>query len=114
MIRWTQVGYIAYIATYNIACATIFLITEPNLLKLLPYFERVADWDKVCPYLLDDNDGQMTRKIEKNNKDVDGMRKEMLDEFLKKSNATWRNVVSAMRAGRYNSLADEIEKDLKG
>ena len=112
MLRWIQVGYIIYI--YDIACATIFLITEPTLLQLLPYFERVADWDKVCPYLLDDNDGQMTRKIEKNNKDIDGMRKEMLDEFLKKSNPTWRDVVNAMKAGRYNNLAEEIEKDLKG
>lgn len=77
-------------------------------------FEKVADWEIVCPYLIDDDDGQRTKSIKKNHQDVEGRRQEMLQVFLQeKRNPTWKDVLDALRAGRYNNLADEIEKDLR-
>ena len=46
--------------------------------------------------------------------DVNGRRTEMLEQYLKESNPTWRGVVSALRKGNYNNLADQIVKDLQG
>ena len=77
-------------------------------------FKEVADWETICPYLIDDDTGQRTREIAKNHMDVAGRRDEMLRQFLMKSNATWRDVVEALRAGRYDNLADEIEEELQG
>ena len=91
-----------------------FIIIEPTFPDLLKRFEGVANWDAVCPYLLNDTTGAKTIKIRKNHSDVDGSRAEMLVEFLKKSNPTWRDVVSALRDGNYKNLADKIERDLQG
>ena len=89
-----------------------FVIIEPTWNTLLKIFNGVADWDAVCPHLLNDTTGQKTKEIRKNRTDVDGRRADMLVEFLKQSNPTWRDVVSALRDGNYNNLADQIEKDL--
>ena len=77
-------------------------------------FERITDWEAVCPYLLNDIDGQKTKKIKIDNADVDSRRTKMLEEFLEQPNPTWRDVVLALRAGRYNSSADQIEHELRG
>ena len=77
-------------------------------------FERVADWESVCPYLLNDDDGQKTQQIRRSNGvDVEDKRTKMLWEFLLQPNPTWRDVVLALRAGRYNNLADEVEHELQ-
>ena len=89
-----------------------FVSIVPALTTLLKIFNGVADWDAVCPHLLNDTTGQRTKEIRKNHTDVDGRRADMLVEFLKRSNPTWRDVVSALRNGNYNNLADQIEKDL--
>ena len=91
-----------------------FDITVPTFLDLLKRFKNVADWDAVCPYLLNDTTGQKTKEIRKNHIDVDGRRREMLEEFLKTCNPTWRHVVSALSDGNYGNLAEEIKKDLQG
>ena len=89
-----------------------FVIIVPALTTLLKIFKGVADWDAVCPHLLNDTTGQKNKEIRKNHTDVDGRRADMLREFLKRSNPTWGDVVSALRDGNYNNLADQIEKDL--
>ena len=89
-----------------------FVIIVPALTTLLKIFKGVADWDAVCPHLLNDTTGQKTKEIRKNQTDVDGRRAEMLEKFLKQSNPTWRDVLSALRDGNYNNLAGQIEKDL--
>lgn len=92
----------------------VYLKTEPKFTELARKFGTVADWETICPYLIDDDTGQRTREIAKNHMDVAGRRDEMLRLFLMKSNPTWRDVVEALRAGRYDNLADEIEKELQG
>lgn len=88
---------------------------EPSFPELKKKFERVADWEGVCPYLINDDDGQMTKKIRRNRGDVDQKRDEMLETFLQEvSNPTWRHVLAALRDGKYPNLADEIEKELNG
>ena len=91
----------------------IFVITEPKLTDLLLKFKKVAEWNKVCPFLLEDDNGHKTREIEKNHKYVDDMRQEMLQQFLNKANPTWGDVVSALRLANYENLAREIEDELK-
>ena len=92
----------------------IFVIVGPKFPELKRKFETIANWEAVCPYLLNDDDGQKTKKIKIDNADVDGRRTKMLQEFLEQSNPTWRDVVSALRAGRYNNSADQIEHELRG
>ena len=88
---------------------------EPNFQDLKTKFERVADWEAVCPYLINDDDGQKTKKIRKNRNDIDEKRNEMLELFLQDvPNPTWRLVLAALRNGKYTNLADEIEKELQG
>ena len=91
-----------------------FVTVEPTLPDLLERFKGVADWDAVCPHLLNDITGQKTKEIKRNHMDVNGRRTEMLEQYLKESNPTWRGVVSALRKGNYNNLADQIVKDLQG
>ena len=91
-----------------------FVTVEPTLPDLLERFKGVADWDAVCPHLLNDTTGQKTKEIKRNYMDVNGRRTEMLEQYLKESNPTWRDVVSALRKGNYNNLADQIVKDLQG
>ena len=77
-------------------------------------FEKVADWESICPYLLNDEDGQKTRHIRISSRDVDSRRNEMLQEFLEQPSPTWKDVVLALKAGRYNNLADELQRELQG
>ena len=91
-----------------------FVTVEPTLPDLLERFKGVANWDAVCPHLLNDTTGQKTKEIKRNHMDVNGRRTEMLEQYLKESNPTWRDVVSALRKGNYNNLADQIVKDLQG
>ena len=77
-------------------------------------FENVADWESVCPYLLNDDDGQKTYRIRRGNVNLEGRRDKMLREFLNQPNPTWKDVVQALRAARYNNLADKIEHGLQG
>ena len=83
-------------------------------MQLKNKFNEVADWESICPYLINDDTGQRTKTIKRNGKDVEEMRDEMLRAFLKETNPTWRKVIEALRAGRYNNLADSIEKELQG
>ena len=85
----------------------------PKFTDLKERFKGVADWDSVCPYLLDDADGQVTREIEKNHNNIDDRRTEMLEEFLKGPNPTWRDVVNALKKGGYINLANKIRKELQ-
>ena len=92
------------------------LITELRLTDLKQKFQKAADWESVYPYLLNDDDGQKTQQIRRGNGvDVDDKRTKMLWEFY--SNPiqlpTWRDIVLALRAGRYNNLADELEHELQ-
>ena len=77
-------------------------------------FSGVADWESICPYLINDYTGQKTEAIRRNNKDVEGRRADMLREFLKGSDPTWEKVIEALRAGMYSNLAHSIEKELQG
>ena len=77
-------------------------------------FTKVDDGESVCPYLLNDDDGQKTYQIRRSNVDLECRRDDMFREFLKQPNPTWKDVVQALRAARYNSLADEIEHGLQG
>ena len=83
-------------------------ITVPDFRELKKKFEKVADWESVCPYLLNDDDGQTTQDIKRN-----GGRIEMIQRFLRESNPTWKRVIEALRNGNYHNLADVIEKELK-
>ena len=91
-----------------------FVIAGPKFPELKRKFEQITDWEAVCPYLINDIDGQKTKKIKIDNADVDSRRTKMLEEFLEQPNPTWRDVVLALRAGRYNSSADQIEHELRG
>ena len=92
----------------------MFVMTEPKLKELLLIFDRVADWERVCPFLIDDDTGQKTKQIKNNPGDIDAKRLEMLHEFLERSNASWEDVVDALKLGTYSNLADETkEKYLK-
>ena len=77
-------------------------------------FKEVADWESICPYLINDDTGQRTVTIKRNNTDVEGRRDEMLRKFLQETSPTWEKVIAALKAGRYNNLADSIEKELQG
>ena len=77
-------------------------------------FTKFVDWESVCPYLLHDDDGQKTYRIRRSNVNLEGRLNDMLKEFLNRPNPTWRDVVQALRAARYNNLADEIECGLQG
>ena len=72
-------------------------------------FEKVANWESVCPYLINDDDGQKTEDIKKN-----GGKSEMINRFLRESNPTWNRVIEALRNANYGNLANSIEKELKG
>ena len=86
----------------------------PKYTQLKKKFEKVADWESICPFLINDDNGQRTKEIRRNGRDVEERRDEMLMVFLKESNPTWKKVIEALRAGRYNNLADEIEGELLG
>ena len=77
-------------------------------------FKEVADWESICPYLINDDTGQRTKMIKKGCMDVEGRRDDMLTAFLNESNPTWEKIIAALRAGRYNNLANSIEKELQG
>ena len=81
---------------------------------MLLYFDEVAKWDAVCPFLLKDKTGAKTTTINDNNHgNVARCRKEMLQTFLQEiSNPTWKDVVEALRKGKHNNLANRIEEDL--
>ena len=88
-------------------------ITEPKYTELKKIFDdQVDNWESVCPYLINDEDGQQTREIRKNGTTVMERRDEMLTVFLKQSNPTWQKVINSLREGRYNKVADDIEKAL--
>ena len=74
--------------------------------------DKVGDWKSVCPYLINDEDGQKTREIRKNGTNVEERRDEMLTVFLKQSTPTWQKVIDALREGKYNSVADDIKEAL--
>ena len=93
----------------------IILMPEPRFLDVMKRFVRVADWESVCPYLLNDNDGEMTRLIKMNHDDIERRRAEMLERFFNNvPNPTWRHVLAALRQGNYEELANEIEDELQG
>ena len=78
------------------------------------YFKRIADWEDICPYLINDKDGQRTKQIRKDHDDAAGRCCEMLREFLRDiRNPTWKLVLQALRKGNYKNLAYEIERDLQ-
>jgi len=75
-------------------------------------FVRVPNWDSVCPYLLDDDDGTKTEEIDRDHHSILEKRVEMLRQFLQMSNPTWKKVLGALRSASYNNLADEIEREI--
>ena len=87
-------------------------MTEPQYPKLVTWFERVPQWQSVCPHLLDDKDGTGTKEISMMHGGVEVQRNEMLRRFLEMSNPTWKKVVDTLRLGDYNNLADDIESEL--
>jgi len=88
-------------------------MTEPQYPKLLTWFERVPQWQSVCPHLLDDTDGSKTKEISMMHGSVVELQcNEMLRRFLEMSNPTWKKVVDALRLEKYNNLADDIESEL--
>ena len=88
-------------------------IIEPSYWELEYKFKEVTDWESICAYLINDDTGQRTMAIKRNNTDVDGRRSEMLGMFLQEPEPTWEKVIAALRAGRYNNLADSIKKELQ-
>jgi len=84
---------------------------EPKFPVLKKKFERVPSWEDVCPFLLDDDDGTKTEEINRSYQTISQKRDEMLRQFLKMSNPTWKKVADALRLGTYSNLADKIEHD---
>ena len=89
-------------------------MTGPTFKELQKKFERVPNWWSVCPFLLDDDDGQKTEDIDRMNNGVSEKRDAMLRKFLRMPNPTWKKVLYALREGSYSYLADEIETNLQG
>ena len=85
--------------------------------QLCEDFDRVANWEAVCPYLLDDKDGQKTKSIRKSGGDTDEKRSLMIEQFLKKmvsadiadEKAIYSTVLDALRDGKYSNLAEELK-----
>ena len=93
----------------------IILMPEPTFLDLMKKLSRVADWESVCPYLLNDDNGEMTRLIRMSHHDIEDRRDEMLKRlFMIMDNPTWLHVLAALSYGNYNNLAKEIEDELRG
>ena len=91
----------------------IIILIEPEFTELSEKFTEVSDWESICRYLIDDNTGQRTKEIRKSFPGVKEKRDEMLRIFLRETyNPTWKDITDALRAGRHNNLADEIESEL--
>ena len=75
----------------------MFVTIVPNFLELKKKFERVAKWESVCHYLLNDTTGQKTYEIQRGQGEVSDKRESMLLKFLADSNPTWRRVIGALR-----------------
>jgi len=63
---------------------------------------------------MNDRDGTTVAKISNNHKnDVEGCIEEMIREYLKKGERSWKHVLKCLRDTEHNNLADSIEKELK-
>ena len=79
------------------------------------YFDEIAaNWDSICPYLINDDNGQKTKHIRKNCGNVAERCDEMLTVFLSEiRNPTWRFVLEVLRKRKHEPLADKIERELQ-
>ena len=88
---------------------------EPGLMDLRMKFARIADWEGVCPYLLNDDTGEKTRQIRMSHHDIEECREEMINMYFRhEPYPTWQHVLAALRYGNYSNLANEIETELRG
>ena len=110
LLNSRKLTYIIYVPVYVVS----FVMTGPDFSDLMQKFKCVVDWESVCPFLINDVDGQKTKQIKKQNDSVDDRHAEMLQEFLRQPHATWRDVVEALKAGKQRTLAAEIEHDIQG
>jgi len=91
-------------------CFTHVALDNIELTKRL---EGVADWKKVCVFLLDDKNGDKVPRIERSNFfNVEACRAAMIVEFLDSGERSWEKVLSSLRSAGYKNLASDIEKTL--
>jgi len=102
-----------WIGSFHIFDCPSNMLAEPNNQTLTTYFERVADWQTLAAFLLNDDDGSKTHQIERSNHyDVGDCRAAMIREYLRYGNVSWEVVLECLRNAGYKNLATDIEKEL--
>ena len=90
------------------------IITEPTYPDLMKLLGKVAEWNILAAFLLDDSDGSKTKSIAMSNQyDVASCRADMIREYLKSGNVSWQKVLEALRDAGYTNLANDIEESLQ-
>ena len=87
---------------------------EVNFLSLLSCFNKIDDWKKLAPFLLNDEDGVAVKKISQDHKDVSNdCCQEMIREYVKSGEKTWNHVLKCLRHSGYKNIANDMEKEFK-
>ncbi len=80
--------------------------------------ETVAEWQRVCPYLIKDNSGQITKAIKTEYITVRECRDHMLQIYLTQADNKYKtktevakDIAEALQAGGYNNLASNMSKE---
>ena len=74
---------------------------------------RVDQWKVLAAFLLDDQDGSTTERIEKSNHfDVTACCAALIREYLKSGDVSWQHVLKSLRVANYKNLAIKIQKEL--
>ena len=74
---------------------------------------RVPNWTTLAAFLLDDKDGHLIEKIKRSNHyNVDDCCGEMIREYLKSGNVSWKHVIEALKDASYSNLANDLEEEL--
>jgi len=90
------------------------IVTEPTYPVLIKKLNKVADWNKLAAFLLDDTDGSKTESIAKSNHyQVPDCCAAMIREYLRSGDVSWQKVLEALRDAEYTNPADEIEEFLQ-
>lgn len=93
---------------------SVLIFIAPDFNVLIKLFEEVAQWDKVCPHLLNDRNGEKTQGIQLNNQNLDQKRSEMLRTYIREATPpTWNDIINALDKGSYRNLARKIKEDLQ-
>ena len=73
---------------------------------------KVAKWGLLAAFLLSDEDGSVTAKIQNNNRDDDDCCADMIREYLKSGDVSWQHVFESLQYANYSNLAFDMVKDL--